>query len=706
MGDVTGHAGDASPDIAPAGWPSQPWPPPPNLRHHRRGTQPGIAMRDGDTAGNGSENGHLNELIDRRRRAWLAGGAALAAFAPAALTACATTAAKPRFVAVPAGVADAVVVPPGYAARVLYAWGDPIDGRAPAFAFDASNSAAEQALQAGMHHDGMHFFPLPRGGRSSTRGLLAINHEYVDHGLLFADGAADWSREKVAKAVAAHGVSIVEVARGARGWHVVPSAYARRITAATPMRLGGPAAGHALLRTAADRDGRTVLGTLANCAAGKTPWGTYLTCEENFHGYFAFTAARTRADAVPAELRRYGIGLPRFDRDGRLAGYGFGVRWHEFEARFDLGQHPHEGNRFGWVVEIDPSDPASTPVKRTALGRIKHECADVVIARDGRVVVYTSDDERNEYLYKFVADGRFDARDPFHPRHRDLLDRGTLYVARFDADGSGQWLALAHGQNGLTPANGFADQGEVLVKTRQAADRAGATMMDRPEWITHDQRTNTVYVALTNNALRGAAPPSGNRADGTSAASSARPPVDAANPRANNVYGHIVRWDEAGGDPAALRFDWEVFLLAGDPSAVDAAARGNVDGDAFGSPDGLWIDDAGILWIQTDVSTGTINRGAYEGMGNNQMLACDPVTREVRRFLVGPPGCEVTGMAMTPDRRTMFVNIQHPGENAAEGPTDPAAPRRGSNWPDFRPDGRPRSATIAITRDDGGTIGD
>ena len=669
-----------------------------------------------ETGCNPGDNPHLLDVVDQglldpARRRWLQGGAGAACLAAfgGTLGGCATApagATRIGFAPVPISSADTVVVPKGYSARVLYAWGDPVDGVAPVFKFDASNTADEQARQAGMHHDGMAYFGLrdAAGKARNDRGLLCINHEYVDQGLLFTDGTANWSREKTLKAMNAHGISVVEVAADGGPWRVVPSKHARRITMQTPMRISGPAAGHALMRTVADPQGRLALGTLNNCANGRTPWGTYLTCEENFNIYFAFTPAKTPKDEAPAELRRYGVGLPVFDANGNLRGYGAINQWHTFEERFDLGKHPNEANRFGWVVEIDPFDAASVPVKRTALGRMKHECADIVIAKDGRVVAYTTDDERNEYIYKFVSSGRFDAANPADARHRDLLDDGTLYVAQFAADGSGRWLALKHGENGLTAANGFADQGEVLVKTRQAADRLGATMTDRPEWITHHPQTNQVYVALTNNARRGSTPPSANRADGTTTGSSARPPIDGANPRADNVMGHILRWDE-DGDPAALSFKWDIFILAGNPKHEQENKRGNIKGDMFGSPDGLWFDPSGLLWIQTDVSTSTINRGDYAGMGNNQMLACDVATREVRRFLVGPPGCEITGMTMTPDRRTLFINIQHPGENAAEGPTDPANPRRGSNWPDQRPDGRPRSATVVIGKDDGGVIG-
>ena len=570
----------------------------------------------------------------RRRQVLKAGLAGMVGALP--MWGCATGGgASPKllgFDAVPISTADNVAVPPGYVAQVLYRWGDPAGMAAgqPGFRMDGGNSAAEQALQAGMHHDAIECFASPSGSM-----LLAVNHEYTDDGLLHTDGMKTWSADKMRKSQAAHGVSVVEIFLEKNQWRIAsPSRYARRITAYTPMRMSGPAAGSRLLGTG------EVLGTLNNCAGGRTPWGTYLTCEENFNGYFV------NAGSIPPEQRRYGI-------SARGAGY----RWHEFDTRFDAGANPAEPNRFGWVVEIDPYDPNAQPVKRTALGRIKHEGAMVTLAADNRVVVYMGDDERFEYIYKFVSAGRFDGK------RRDLLDEGTLYVGKFDANGSGRWLPLPS-----TP--------EALVYTRQAADAAGATKMDRPEWIAVHPATKDVYITLTNNDRRGT--------DG-------QPGIDPANPRAQNVYGHILKWRELGGDAGAHEFRWELFALAGEDKG-------------FGSPDGLWFDPRGVLWIQTDVSTSVLNRGPYAKLGNNQMLAADVATGEIRRFLTGPAGCEITGVSMAPDARTLFVNIQHPGEPASER-SNPDAPRAVSNWPDFRADGRPRSATLAIRREDGGPIG-
>ena len=627
---------------------------------------------------NRSSNPSIHSVSDPSRRRLVVGGLAGASTAVlATLAGCAAggggVAGAPLlgFQGVPASTADAISVPVGYSTQVLAAWGEPVGlaGQNPPFRFDAGNSAAEQAAQIGMHHDGIHFFRHPLMPSSSLAGLLVINHEYADDGLLHPDGMRSWSAEKVRKSQAAHGVSVLEVVQQGGRWDVVrPSRWARRITAATPMAFGGPAAGHPLLQTSADPRGMRPLGTLNNCGSGITPWGTYLTCEENFIFYF------NGPDTPSAHERRWGL------RKG-----GVGYRWHEHDERFDAVKHPNEPNRFGWIVEIDPSDPSSTPIKRTALGRAAHEGATVARTKTGRAVVYSGEDARFEYIYKFVS------RDTIQPggaaANRALLDHGTLYVARFDADGKGRWLPLTQGQGPLTAAAGFADQGEVLVKTRQASDLLGATKMDRPEWIDIDPQ-GWVYCTLTNNSNRGAP---------------GQPAADAANPRANNTMGHIIRWRD-DGDFDGTSFEWNHFVLAGDATLDRADAKGNVRGDAFACPDGLWTDVRGVLWIQTDMSTSAMGKGDLRNLGNNCMLAADPRTGEIRRFLVGPVGCEVTGATATPDGRTMFINIQHPGESPSER-SDPDNPRRFSNWPDQRPDGRPRSATVVIRKNDGGPIG-
>jgi secreted PhoX family phosphatase len=658
---------------------------------------------------------HYNRIADvldatLSRRAFLGGSVAASALALLPLGA---RAGAPRptitFTPVPASTADTVQVPPGYRVDVLCAWGDPVsDG--PTFRFDASNGADDQLRQCGMHHDGMAFFPVPgrRGLPRDDRALLCINHEYTDNALLFPDGQQTWTAAKVLKAQYAHGVSVLEVERTRRGWRVVrPSKYARRITARTPMEIAGPARGAPAMRTAADPAGTTVLGTLANCAHGQTPWGTYLTCEENFHEYFAATAAgdgellpaigreytqdevrRLRA-ALPASARRYDVGTPDFENAPenrrRLRRWGRGHRWWEHDERFDWSRHPNEANRFGWVVEIDPFDPTSTPVKRTALGRFKHESATVTLARDGRVVVYSGDDEKDEYLYKFVSRGRYEPAKG--TANGALLDDGTLYVARFEVGGRGEWRPLVHERDGLTRGRGWLDQADVLIRAREAGDVVGGTRMDRTEWVAVAP-TGEAYVSCTNNTTR------------------VEP--NAANPRVENVYGHVLRWREAGNDPAATTFEWETFVTCGDPRIAEregnAAKRGDVNGEPFGSPDGLHVDRDGRVWICTDVSPTKLLRGDYALIGNNQLLCADPASREVRRFLVGPPGCEITGPLVTPDGRALFVNVQHPGEGG-DHDGDPDAPRRLSNWPDHRADGRPRSATLVITRLDGGPVG-
>jgi uncharacterized protein len=622
---------------------------------------------------NRSANPSIHELCSPARRIVLRGGvsAALATlFAPVSSSAAGVDRATSRlgFKSIPVGVADAVTVPEGYAAQVLAPWGEPVGiaGQMPAWKDDASNSAADQAVQMGMHHDGLHFYAL---AGSSAHGLLVINHEYVDDGLLHPDGNKTWSAEKVAKSQAAHGISVSEIELKDSRWQMVrPSRYARRFTASTPFALGGPAAGHAMMKTAADPSGTRVLGTMNNCASGMTPWGTYLSGEENFMGYFAC------GDKPSAHHQRWGA---------RQTGW---PRWELHDDRFDAVKHPNEPNRFGWVVEVDPFDPDSTPVKRTALGRAAHEGAWVAVTKDRRAVVYSGEDARDEYIYKFVSRDRI-ARGGGRA-NRTLLDHGTLYVARFDADGRGRWLPLVHGRGPLTVANGFADPGAVVIMARQASDALGGTKMDRPEWLAIDPKSGCVYCTLTNNSARGT--PTGA-------------PVDAANPRANNTMGHIIRWKD-DGDFDGTAFRWNHLVLAGDPANERPEARGNVKGDAFACPDGLAFDVRGVLWIDTDIGTSGLNKGEMQRLGNNQKLACDPASGEVRRFLTGPAHCEVAGCAFTPDGTTMFVSIQHPGESPGSR-NDPADPRRFSNWPDFSSTGRPRSATLAIRRKDGGVIG-
>lgn len=644
-------------------------------------------MNDTDDIGsNQSGNPHLVELIPARldRRKVLSGGIVTAA--AGFLGGCGDVEGEAvgtleseihrgrpllGFEGVPPSREDTIVVPEGYTWDVLIPWGTPLFHDSPAFAEDASNTAADQERQVGFNHDGKHYFPLHRGRDENRRGLLVLNHEYTDASQIYTaeQGAAitpDASGiEKVAKALAGHGVTVVEVVRRRDGtWtHVVGSRFNRRISGTTPMNFSGPVkANHPLLASSVTP---RPLGTLNNCGSGFTPWGTYLTCEENWNGYFG------TADAtwVPSELeRRYGV-----------TAAGFGYDWHIAENRFDLAVNRNEANHFGWTVEIDPFDPNSTPIKRTALGRFKHEGAAVTESR-GRVIVYSGDDENGEYLYKFVGSAPWRS---LRARGKSPLDHGTLYVAKFGGDGSGEWLPLVHGTGPLTVENGWLDQADVLIRTRQAADAVGATRLHRPEWVSVHPKTADVYLTLTNG--------SGN----PSTVNGGRDP---------NPYGHIVRFKESRRSDTA--FTWDVFLLAGDP-AYDAAVP--PEQTIFGSPDGIWVDPDGRVWIQTDISNSSQNLASrgYDGIGNNQMLVADPKTGDVRRFLTGPRGCEITGIVTTPDQRTMFVNVQHPGEsttfwNNQFGAPTPANPTTVSSWP-FG--GRPRPATVVIRKLDGGKIG-
>lgn len=566
------------------------------------------------------------------------------------------------FQSVAANTRDTITLPPGYRWRVLLAWGDPVLPGGVPFDDQTRGTAASQSLAMGDNNDGMSFFAL-----GVNHAVMVINNEYTNYEYLFLSGRCS-SLEDARKAQAAHGVTVVELRCINGQWTAQPTAKLnRRITANTSMRIRGPAAGHEWLRTAQDPTGTHVLGTFNNCANGKTPWGTYLTCEENFNGYFGTQGAFIAQDAH----KRYGIA-------SKDAGYN----WHPFDERFDLVKHPNECNRFGWVVEIDPLDPTSTPIKRTALGRFKHENACVVINHDGRVVVYMGDDERGEHLYKFVSKHRYSPKNQTSNRH--LLDEGTLYVARFNdivegAVATGQWLALTHGINGLTSQAGFANQAEVLIHARLAATTVGATTMDRPEWIAVHPNRAEIYATLTNNTDRGVKP---NQA------------INGPNPRFKNIYGQIVRWRPMGGDHASVDFEWDLFVMAGNPSVHNDAMAGSANVSAnnmFNSPDGLAFDASGRLWIQTDGDYS--NAKEFAGMGNNQMLCANPHTGEIRRFLVGPVACEITGIAFAPDQKTMFVGIQHPGEGL-----------KPSHFPSGG-DGVPRSCVVAITREDEGEIG-
>ncbi len=581
------------------------------------------------------------------------GAAAMGLAAPGA----ARAEAGGRFGFAPIGIStdSTVHVPEGYRWDILVRWGDPLFSDAPAFD-DATGGDADSADRVfGENTDGMESFEV------EGRQLLAVNHEYANRrvNLPQAPDGVPRGLDDVRKLQKLQGVAVIELARDGDAWRVrQDSPYNRRITHLTPMTIAGPAAGHPLMRTADDPTGTASAGTFNNCGSGRTPWGTYLTCEENFNGYFGATGPVDAEPRVAAGYERYGIGAD-----------GWGYDYHKWDARFDISRNPHEPHRAGWVVEIDPADPASTPVKHTGLGRFKHENAEVVLAADGRVVVYMGDDERGEFLYRFVSNGRYTPGGPTD----GLLDDGMLYVAKFDDDQTGAWLPL-------TPeTTGMDSLAEVLILARQAASAVGATTMDRPEWIAANPHAPEAYCCLTNNKNRGAVPNAGG--DPT--------PANGPNPRETNRYGQIVRWRPDGGDHASDRFTWDLYVMAGNPEVYDNAYGGSDNitaGNLFNSPDGMAFDSTGLVWIQTDGDDS--NTGDFAGMGNNQMLAGDPVTGEIVRFLTGPKGAEVTGLTWSADRRAMFVGIQHPD-----------AP-----FPDGQ-DRLPRSAIVVIRRDDGAAVG-
>lgn len=717
---------------------------------------------------NTSPNPSLTSLIEARlsRRELLKGGAGSALFsmlggsAAAMLSGCGSSdgdtqpqPAQPAAATVPSlgfnavgkSLADAVAVPPGYTASVLYRLGDPLSAATGEYRNDGTDAPATFALRAGDHHDGMHFFGMSNAQYSpgtSERGLLVMNHEAITPAYLHPNGATTVSgvrtvADEVQREFFVHGVSIVEVSRTNGLWsYRRDSALNRRIHTLTDMELSGPAARSPLMVTKYSPDGSRTRGTVNNCANGYTPWGTYLTCEENWAGYFRRIAATddpNRTAKERAAFARYGVsGTGRElwatvtpDTADNLYG-----RWNAAKTGSSADgsdDYRNVANTYGWVVEIDPFAVTSTPKKRTALGRFAHEGAWLGPVVAGRPLVwYMGCDSRGEYIYKFVTNANWDPADA----NRGLaagdkyLNDGRLYVARFNSTGTGEWVELRFGSNGITAAYApysFADQADVLVNTRLAADAAGATKMDRPEWGAVNPLTGEVYMTLTNNSQRTVAT------------------ADAANPRfyndvrtngvnqRGNANGHIIRWREGADDVNATFFTWDIYLF-GARSTADAA---NVNlsqlsaSNDFSSPDGLWFSRAsGICWIQTD-------DGAYTDVTNCMLLASVPgrvgdggkksisisdgvASRTVdtyvgkplgdtalRRFLVGPRECEITGLAESPDGKALFVNIQHPGEETAPNFNTKAY---GSYWPDGG-NSRPRSATIVITRNDGGLIG-
>lgn len=658
------------------------------------------------------------DLLAQRlnRRQLLQKGAALAA-AGSTLLASAPALAKPRrslgFKPIAGSTADAVLLPPGYTHDVLIRWGDSLFSSTPDIdatklaggVLLSARAAEQQTRQFGQNCDAIHFFPLDRRG---DRGVLCVNNEYTDDALMYpghpgftgavrGEGRA-FARlhpEYVAVSQAAQGVSVIEVRRKLGRWSFVKdSKFNRRITANTPIDISGPARGAALLRTDADREGVRALGTFGNCAGGQTPWRTYLTAEENIQDYFGNMAdlkgARSADPHVVESHRRW-----------RMWNTHSLYSWEIVDPRFDLTRNPCEPFRCGWIVEIDPMDATRTPIKRTALGRFAHEGANPIIAHNGRVAVYMGDDDKFEHVYKFVSDATFDPKNP--AANRDLLDRGVLYVARFDASGSGEWLPLLYDPKGpLNEAAGFRNQAEVLIKARAAATVLGATPMDRPEDVEANPVTGRIYVACTRNEQRRASEGpivyAGREIDGG---------PNASNPRAANQFGHIIEIRETNDDHTSREFTWEVFLLAGDPAGgklitdlndvrVDSAyyaGYGKADElSPIGSPDNLAFDNAGNLWVVTD--------GRQPRNTNDGCWACPttgPERGRLQQFMSGPIGAEICGNVFTPDGDTLFLSIQHPGEGG--NVSNPL-----SRWPGG-PGAQPRSSVIAIRKEDGGVVG-
>ncbi len=575
------------------------------------------------------------------------------------------------FAEIPHAMDDKLHVAEGYDAQVLLRWGDKVAADAPDFD-PAKQSAASQAKQFGYNCDFIAYMPLPAGSTNSENGLLFVNHEYTDPHVMFPGFADDkaaaegTTADSAAIELEAHGASVVEIKKESGAWKVVDgSSYNRRITLNTEMTLSGPAAGHDRLKTSADASGKIVLGMINNCGGGWTPWGTVLTAEENFHQYFGGDPAGT---AEAANYKRYGIkGEPSYP-------------WGKFVDRFDVTKELNEPNRFGWVVEINPYDPNWKPVKRTALGRFKHEAAATAISADGRLVLYSGDDERFEYVYKFVSNGTFDPAKGIE--NAALLDDGTLYVAKFSAEGGVDWLPLIHGEGPLTEANGFKSQADILIETRRAADLLEPTKMDRPEDVDIDPLTGRVYVVMTKNDKRKAEQ------------------VDAMNPRPENRWGHIIEMTppakDGKVDHAATTFAWDMFIQAGDPR--DAAQQAKYGGEVsesgwFANPDNIAFDHKGRMWIATD---GFPDHGVHDGVWATDTEGAGRAV--TRHFLGCPNGAELCGPAFTPDGQSFFVSVQHPGEDANyDAPS--------TRWPDFADNMPPRPSVVAVVKKGAGEFG-
>jgi secreted PhoX family phosphatase len=552
-------------------------------------------------------------------------------------------------------------LPPGYHAETLLAWGDPLFMDIPGLNVERQ-SPDLQARQFGYNNDFIAFLPL----EDANHGVLVVNHESTVPPLMFPGSPRPGAltREQVDTAIAAHGMSVIEIRREAGQWRpLLSSRYNRRITPWTAMRFSGPAAGHARLRTPRWPDGIGTHGTFSNCSGGVTPWGTILSAEENFDFYFLGDASKTK------EAENY----QHFGFDPRRRFF----QWGRYYPRWDLDKEPGAAMHAGWIVELDPFAPDSVPVKRTALGRFKHENCHIHINADGHVVAYMGDDAYNEYIYRFVSTERFDPKKPY--ARRDLLDQGTLAVARFEDNGRLTWLPLIAGVKPLDADHGFNNTADLVLDMRKAADLIGATPMDRPEEIQVNPITGTVFVMLTGNPKRFMGQ------------------TNAANPRAFNRFGHILELTPPNGDHSAREYQWEIFLLAGDPNSRLDQARYHPKISANGwlsGPDNCAFDAAGRLWIATDGSDMT---DFADGLWVTEVHG--PERALTRHFMRGPVGAEVTGPCFTPDYRTLFCSIQHPGGYRSR--FDSPATR----WPDFDPAMPPRPAVIAIQKDDGGVIG-
>jgi secreted PhoX family phosphatase len=595
------------------------------------------------------------------------------------------------FPEVQSGVDETHHVADGYDAQILLRWGDPVFADAPAFD-PRRQSAAAQLRQFGYNNDYVGFIRL---GDSGDRGLLCVNHEYTNEEVMFPQiplqnpeaGFKEMSEVLCEVEMTAHGGTIIEIERAGTGWKpVLDGKYNRRISPLhTKMTLDGPAAGDERLKTSADPTGRNVVGTLNNCAGGITAWNTYLMAEENFRFYFwadePGEGKEVCADKETTSAKRYGLGETK-------------QAWGKFTdnenlRRFNLEAEPNEPNRFGWIVEIDPFDPQSVPVKHTALGRFCHEGAESIVNKDGHVVLYSGDDTRFEYVYRFVSKGKYNPED--RAANMRLLSEGTLSVARFAADGTVTWLPLVFGEGPLTPENGFESQAEVLIDARLAADKLGATCMDRPEDVQPNPKTNSVYVLLTNNSKR------------------TKDEADAANPRAKNLFGHIIEMIPPDGDHAAEAFKWDILVKCG-PKTGNAGASWHAetsDDGWFASPDNCAVDGEGRLWVATDQGGGWSKTKKADGL---YALETGGTKRgRSKLFFRCPIGAELCGPYFTPDQETLFVAVQHPGTDGTKAYErfgrastfeDPA-----TRWPDFDERMPPRPSVLVITRKGGGRIG-